>query len=152
MNHLGDPIVRQQIVKRLVALKRDLPPRWGRMNAHQMVCHVSDSFRASMGRKKVSPATGLLQQTAVKWLALYLPVPWPKGVATRPEVEQGLGGTPPAEFIRDRAELVCLIESFSEPNRGFNWHPHPIFGNMCDRQWLRWGYLHTDHHLRQFGV
>jgi hypothetical protein len=122
------------------------------MNAHQMVCHVSDSFRVCMGWKKVSPATGFLRRTAVKWCALYLPLPWPKGVPTRPEVEQGRGGTPPVDFIRDRAQVVRLIEAFSEPNRGFDWHPHPLFGNMCDRQWLRWGYLHTDHHLRQFGV
>jgi hypothetical protein len=29
---------------------------------------------------------------------------------------------------------------------------HPIFGAMSERAWLRWGYLHMDHHLRQFGV
>jgi hypothetical protein len=29
---------------------------------------------------------------------------------------------------------------------------HPIFGPMSDAAWLRWGYLHMDHHLRQFGV
>jgi len=29
--------------------------------------------------------------------------------------------------------------------------PHPIFGQMTRAEWLRWGYLHTDHHLRQFG-
>jgi hypothetical protein len=25
----------------------------------------------------------------------------------------------------------------------------PIFGRMSDAEWLRWGYLHTDHHRRQ---
>ena len=30
--------------------------------------------------------------------------------------------------------------------------PHPVFGPMTRGAWLRWGYLHTDHHLRQFGV
>jgi len=29
---------------------------------------------------------------------------------------------------------------------------HPIFGGMSERAWLRWAYLHTDHHLRQFGT
>ena len=122
------------------------------MNAHQMLCHVSDSFRVSMGRKKVSPATGLFQRTVMKWGALYLPLPWPKGVPTRPEVEQGNGGTPPADFTEDRAELVGLIEQFSAPNREFRGARHPIFGEMRDREWLRWGYLHADHHLRQFGA
>jgi len=29
---------------------------------------------------------------------------------------------------------------------------HPIFGRMSLWEWQRWGYLHTDHHLRQFGL
>jgi hypothetical protein len=29
---------------------------------------------------------------------------------------------------------------------------HPIFGAMSAGDWLRWGYLHMDHHLRQFGA
>jgi len=27
---------------------------------------------------------------------------------------------------------------------------HPIFGPMSRSDWLRWAYLHMDHHLRQF--
>ena len=152
MNHLGDPVVRRHILQRIGVLTPEKSARWGRMSAHQMLCHLGDSFRVAMGLKAVSPATGVLQITAVKWSALFLPVPWPKGVPTRPEVEQGAGGTPPVDFHHDRTALVRLIERFSDPNRGVAWHPHPIFGNMCDREWLRWGYLHTDHHLRQFGV
>jgi hypothetical protein len=26
-----------------------------------------------------------------------------------------------------------------------------MFGPMSERDWMRWGYLHADHHLRQFG-
>jgi hypothetical protein len=29
---------------------------------------------------------------------------------------------------------------------------HPLFGRMSDADWLRWAYLHADHHLRQFGA
>jgi hypothetical protein len=28
----------------------------------------------------------------------------------------------------------------------------PPMGEMREREWLHWGYLHTDHHLRQFAV
>src|ERR1043166_1465348 len=102
MTHLGDPVARQRVLERIAALKPDTPAHWGRMNAHQMICHLSDSLRASMGQKRVSPATGPLQRTALKWLALYAPTPWPKGFPTRPEVEQGVGGTPPCDFQKDR--------------------------------------------------
>jgi len=125
---------------------------WGKMSAPQMICHLNDSFGAVMGLKAVSPATGLVQRTFMKWGALYFPLPWPRGVATRPEVEQGVGGTPPGNFDDDRAELIARVERFCAARRDFEWHPHPIFGAMTDGQWMRWGYLHSDHHLRQFGA
>jgi len=87
-----------------------------------------------------------------KWIALYAPFHWPKGVPTRPEVEQGAGGTPPTDFERDRNDLLAVLLRFSDQPRAFQWHPHPMFGEMRHDEWLRWGFLHTDHHLRQFGV
>ena len=27
---------------------------------------------------------------------------------------------------------------------------HPLFGPLTEPEWKRWGYLHADHHLRQF--
>jgi hypothetical protein len=29
---------------------------------------------------------------------------------------------------------------------------HPFLGKLSRAEWLRWAYLHMDHHLRQFGV
>jgi len=75
---------------------------------------------------------------------------WPKGVATRPEVEQGIGGTAPVEFEKDRAELLLLIDRFCSAGVSLV-IPHPFFGRMTKQEWFRWGYLHADHHLRQFG-
>ena len=120
------------------------------MCVEQMVCHLSDSYLAALGEKALSPATGLLQRTVVKWMALALPIPWPHGFKTRPELEQGLGGTPPVDFERDCARLLAVFRRFSgEPAHYAD--RHPIFGPMSRQDWLRWGYLHADHHLRQFG-
>lgn len=120
------------------------------MSVHQMVCHLSDAYRLPLGEKSASPATGLLQRTLMKWIALQLPMKWPKGVKTRPEVEQGVGGTAPVEFEQDRAELLTLVRRFCEVSASLS-IPHPFFGHMTRQEWLRWGYLHADHHLRQFG-
>lgn len=140
------------MLERIAALQPGSKARWGRMSAHQMLCHLVDSYRVPMGEKSASPATGVLQRTLIKWVALYVPLHWPKGVPTRPEIEQGVGGTPPVEFERDRDELVGLIRRFTNPRRDFQWHAHPMFGMMSDSEWQRWGYLHADHQLRQFGV
>jgi hypothetical protein len=65
-------------------------------------------------------------------------------------MEQGVGGTAPAEFLEDRQKLTELIGRFT--NDRFQWSEHPIFGAMSEKDWMRWGYLHCDHHLRQFGA
>ena len=144
----NDPAVR----KRISDLKPSLAAQWGTMNAHQMVCHLDDSFKLALGERSASSVSDFFKRTVMKWGALYLPMQWPKNVPTRPEMEQGAGGTPPTEFEGDRAELLRTIERFCDPQRTFDSIEHPFFGPMSPGQWMRWGYLHTDHHLRQFGL
>jgi hypothetical protein len=141
-----------EILGRLKTVRPECARRWGRMSAHQMVCHLSDSFRLVTHQKAASPATGLLQSTVIKWIALYAPLPWPAGVPTRPEMDQEVGGTSPADFAADLSELEALLEVVTTPAAGYDYPAHPIFGRMSQGAWLRWAYLHTDHHLRQFGL
>ena len=141
---------KQEVLTRLARLRADSTRRWGKMSCHQMIVHLSDSFLCPMGEKIASRARVPIPRGAYRWLALYVPVQWPHGVATRPEMEQGVGGTAPVEFSRDRERLAALIERFVK--KDFKWADHPIFGRMSEKDWMRWGYLHCDHHLRQFGA
>jgi hypothetical protein len=150
MRTLDSKADRDSIARRIGALTASDHRRWGRMSVDQMVCHLSDSYLAALGEKAVGPATGFLERTVVKWIALYFPAKWPHGIKTRPEMEQGGGGTPPVEFEQDRAALLMVFERFCSESAACA-AMHPIFGAMSRRNWLRWGYLHADHHLRQFG-
>jgi Protein of unknown function (DUF1569) len=141
---------KEEIVRRLRTLRADSARRWGRMSAHQMICHLSDSFLAVTGQRHVSPASGPLQRTVIKWIALYAPFNWPQGVPTRPEVDQESGGTKPSNFAADVTQLEMLVELITT-RKGCFGPSHPIFGNMSETAWMRWAYLHMDHHLRQFG-
>lgn len=141
-----------EIFERLQRLRPDSARRWGRMTAHQAICHLNDSFRCKFGERASTSADNLFTRTVMKWVALKLPLPWPHGVKTMPENDQEIGGTPPAEFERDRRQLESLIERFCQPLPSTQLHPHPYFGRMTEGEWMRWGYLHCDHHLRQFGL
>jgi hypothetical protein len=152
MTTMADAAVRRSVLERLARLEPDAHALWGRMTAPQMICHLKDSFLACLGEREVSPATGFIQRTFMKWFALNVPLPWPKGVPTRPEVAQGVGGTTPTDFSIDRAGLIDTIARFCAPDPELGRHPHPIFGLMSQSEWMRWAYLHTDHHLRQFGL
>jgi hypothetical protein len=152
MKSLGSRQDTDEILRRLHALRPESQRRWGRMTPHQAVCHLSDAFRSMLGETPVEFSGTILHRTLLKWYALRVPLAWPKGIKTRPEVDQEHGGTRPVEFEHDMRQLETLVESFARPAQGSKRNTHPIFGEMSEADWLRWGYLHMDHHLRQFGV
>jgi hypothetical protein len=123
---------------------------WGSMSAHQAICHLTDAFRCPLGERVPPPTKASpIPVPIYKWLALYFPRKWPTGVPTPPEMNQQIGGTPPGDFAADRTALLGKLEQFVSADSLPG--PHPMFGAMTKAEWMRWGYLHADHHLRQFG-
>ncbi len=151
MKSLADSRARQEILVRLRRVRPESQRRWGRMSPHQMLCHLSDSFKIAMGEKESRPIGTVFHRTVIRWIAFHVPLQWPKEYTTLPEADQEIGGTRPLDFAQDFRTLEALIDRFTAARRTFAWAPHPIFGRLSDREWMRWGYLHTDHHLRQFG-
>jgi len=141
-----------EILRRLRALRQDNVRRWGRMSAHQMVCHLSDGYRLLIGERTTQLAATPLPRLMMRLIALYAPIRWPAGILTTPELDQHADGTRPADFDADIAELEKLLREVATDRRDRFGHLHPIFGRMSESAWLRWAYLHADHHLRQFGV
>jgi Protein of unknown function (DUF1569) len=152
MKTLANSEDKREILERLKSIGPARQRRWGKMTAVQMICHCSDAFRVGMGGKQPRPVSNWFSRTGMKWIALRAPVQWPHGVSTVPECEAGVGGTPPAEFESDLRELRELLDRFTRRPREFELQVHPIFGRLTEEEWMRWGYLHMDHHLRQFGA
>lgn len=142
-----------EILRRLRALRHDSTRRWGRMSAHQMVCHLSDGYRLLTGERTTELAPTPLPRVMMRLIALYVPVRWPADIPTTPDLDQNVGGTKPAHFDADVSELARLLTEIATDRRGrLDGHLHPIFGRMSEPAWLRWAYLHADHHFRQFGL
>ena len=152
MRTLSRPRDKKEVLRRLRTLRPDSVRQWGRMSAHQVVCHLSDAFLMGTEQKPVSHRSGWRERTIIKWFALYTPLRWPQGIQTRPEVDQEVGGTKPTVFDEDVATLEALVEIVTSRPEFFTGRSHPIFGPLSDAAWMRWAYLHMDHHLRQFGV
>src|SRR5262249_15373099 len=109
---LARPADRSEITERLRRLRPENPRRWGRMSAHQAVCHMSDAFRVVLGTMKVVRKRSLVPRAVRRWLAIRLPFAWPAGIPTWPEIDAFVGGTRPATFEADRSELERLISAF----------------------------------------
>lgn len=149
MKSLANPRDFGILVRRLGAVTQRDTARWGRMNAHQMMCHLGDALLVPLGEKQVSERAGFFQRTVIKWGGLWAPTPWPKNVPTPPEIDQCHLGVRTGDFEAARwdtlAHLTRLRNATVESAR------HPYFGALTQKEWMRWGWLHTDHHLRQFG-
>jgi hypothetical protein len=151
MPRLDEPAVIDSLERRLAALTPETSRRWGTLTAHEMICHLSDSFRGMLGERPTTAApSSAVQRQLVRFIALHTPLPWPKGVPTRPEVDPRRQGTQPVAFEADRAELQVLMRRFVTP--GTVYAAHPMFGALSRREWMLWGYRHLDHHFRQFGI
>ena len=150
MKTLQNERERREILKRLNRLCMDSQRRWGRMSQHQMICHLNDSFRAALGEKAITQSSSLFKRTIYKWAALWLPIPWPHDIKTRPELDQQRGGTRPTEFAADINTFRTLLDEFLGWRGDFR--PHGWMGQLSRAERMRHAYLHVDHHFRQFGV
>lgn len=140
----------ESLVSRIESVRLDSTRQWGRMTTAQMLVHLSDSFLTVTGKRPVAKsAETFMSRTVIKALAIHSPMPWPKGVPTMKEVDAERDGRKPGEFERDRRETIALLRAFAAP--GSTFVRHPIFGQMSHSEWMKWGFGHVDHHLRQFG-
>jgi len=152
MKTLANARDREEIVQRLRAIGPASQRRWGKMTVAEMVCHMTDALRVSMGGKRAQPVSNWFSRSLFKWAGLWFPTQWPHGVRTVPECEAGVGGTSAAELDADLKELREVFDRFTRQPRSYELQAHPIFGPMNEKEWMRWGFLHIDHHLRQFGA
>ena len=155
MKSLDNEDVKAELQVRLEMLTLDSQRRWGRMNANQMLCHLSDTFVLLQkdGRPRTPPS--ILQKlkfSIMRSVALYSGLPFPRGLPTMAAIDQEKKGTPPLGLAEDKETLIKTMEIFSAENRSYEQCFHPILGNLSPKQWQRWGYLHVDHHFKQFGI
>ncbi|HLI77250.1 MAG TPA: DUF1569 domain-containing protein [Acidobacteriaceae bacterium] len=151
MRSLVDGRHREEIVRRFQSLLRDDRRQWGRMSLPEMLCHVRGAFCLAMGeieRTGEAPPQPLPPRM-LKFFALRVPMRWPRGIKTVPELEAGAPAMNALSFEQERRLALDEMDRFLQPGRRLV--NHPMFGPMSYRDWMRWGYLHTDHHLRQFG-
>jgi hypothetical protein len=149
MHTLSNSVDLAETIERLSSLEAEDRGLWGIMNAHEMICHLRGAFRVAMGEIPVAPVSVPMPRTAFKFIVLWSPIPWRKNFATVPPLRRGKPTMQVAGFEMDRSDVVSEPRRFCRAEQTRVDHPH--FGPMSVADWMRWGYLHTDHHLRQFG-
>ncbi len=122
---------------------------WGVMNVTQMVCHLRGPYHFALSTGLAQHISLPIPAAAAKYMALRSPLPWPKGLPTLPEFKIDGECMKTVSFVEDRATLIDVFDRFCAFPKFTK--DHPFFATMAHADWMRWGYLHADHHLRQFG-
>lgn len=146
MQTVWDAGVRKELLERFGRLKADEKPRWGKMNAGQMVAHCADPLRAAMGEMKVTEKWTPMRFGLLRYLVIYV-LPWPKGAPTAVEFIH----TGAEDLDRSREQLTAALERFAK-HQGKPFRDHAAFGTLSEKDWGCLTWRHLDHHLRQFGV
>jgi hypothetical protein len=139
---------RDALLERMDRLTPDAQPRWGRLTAPRMICHLADSLRVGLGEVPARSTNGPLANPVVRWLLAYV-VPFPKGKAeTAPEML----ATQPHDWQADLSAARELLRAAAERGPDGPWARHPAFGDIPGKMCGVFIHKHFDHHLRQFGV
>jgi hypothetical protein len=152
MKTLEDPKYLKEVSDRLAKITPDSKRLWGTMTSQEMLCHLADSCECAFGRGASTPTGNAFKQSMFKFIALRLPMKWPQGIKTRLAFDPRREGTKSTQFEADKERTFRLIKELAQVQHISSEVQHPIFGSLSTPEWKRWGYLHADHHLRQFSL
>ncbi len=152
MKTVADAAVLGALRERLGALRGGSERRWGSLTPHEMLCHLGDATDMVLGRRPRKGQVPDRTRPLVKGLGLWSPLRWPHGWKTNPAHDPRAEGTRPTDFAKDLGRAIYGLETIATAVPGGLIPSHGFFGTMSVRDWQRWAYKHTDHHLRQFGL
>ena len=137
------------VVARVRSLQLEKQPLWGSMSVAAMLNHCSKVNRAVLVERTTS-FNPTVKQRVSKFFALHLLPRLPKNVnspvkAVLPDVDVQL------VFEEEQAKCIESLLAIAGNPKPLN-QAHPFFGPLNTKEWGRFLWLHTDHHLRQFGV
>ena len=141
-----------EILARLEKLHTSAQRKWGKMNVHQAVCHLTDQLRDLDGTRPVAYEGNPFFRYVLRPVISRLNT-WPKAkFPTASGYDQMRSGTAPVDFEQDKNVLITKFREFNFSATDKPLPPHPAFGNLSHQQYGRIVYQHFDHHLRQFGL
>ena len=146
-----DGEIKLSLIKRLNLLTPETKGQWGKMDVTQMLTHMNDAFRISLGMKPAVDTSTFFTHNITFPVAVYVLPFWPRGEATASELDQQKQGSKPRDFYTELEFLLKMMDVFNErePQKQ---KPHPMFGKLNKTQWRDLLVKHLNHHLKQFGV
>lgn len=139
-----------RFAERLRAIPEQATPLWGRMRPLELMPHLRTNVQFAIEEVVPPDECTWLTRYLLRPLVFHV-IPWPKG---RIKGRDYMLPAPEGSLDDERERLIAAMERYveaaaREPGRVTR---NPVFGPMTLRYWGRVIGMHTEHHLRQFGV
>jgi hypothetical protein len=153
MTNLFDPMVVNDVKRRVMSLRPGSERQWGKMPVVLMLAHCTAGLEMAMGNitPKRAPFPASLIGPLIKPLVFREDALMRRNSPSSPELF--MADAADCDFESERGQLIEAIDSFASGGTACcTQQPHPFFGPLKPEQWAILMYKHVDHHLRQFGV
>lgn len=154
MEHIQEKaaFLKNEYVTLLAGISADTKGLWGKMNVHQMIEHMSFSFRQASGKDKYALLTP--EENVPKMQAFLMSDKPFRENTPNPIIGDNTIPEKNATIQDALNELQTEINDFFAV---FDVQPdtvitNPFFGNLNYEMWVQLLHKHSWHHLRQFGV
>jgi Protein of unknown function (DUF1569) len=146
--------IQHQFTKLVNNLAADAIGKWGKMNAQQMVEHVTDFFNVSAGKIHFDIVTPLEHIPKYKEFLLS-----DKEFRENTKAPASVLGEAPLPLRSNNMQeaiaglqksIDAFVESFTTVANKTT--VHPVFGVLNFEEWVLLHYKHVTHHGRQFGI
>ena len=145
-----DASVKEDNLNRLEKLTASTTPKWGTMNAPQVLAHLNVAYRMALNEN--TTINRGFKRFIISLLAKKQVVsekPYPKNGRTAPQFII----TDKREFSTEKARLIEYMEKVQQDGVAkFDGMESHSFGSLNKTEWSNLFYKHADHHLTQFGV
>ncbi len=137
----------------LRGLKSDTPALWGKMNAQQMIEHLSMVVGASNGRLTMQPSAEPERLAYRKMRFFERDTPFPRSVRVEFVPEEPI----PVYCANIEDAKMQLFDQLQRFDDYFREHEgmstmHAVFGPLNFEEWIQNHARHFRHHLMQFGL
>jgi len=149
MKTIFNPATRDELLRRVDAIKPGSARLWGKMSAAQMLEHTARALEVAAGKRASKHA---LVGKAIGWIFkknFLSEKPFGKNGPTGPEFI--VHDEPELEPAREKVKRL-IRELSAQGDKACDGRVHGFFGPLTGAQWGVSQYKHVDHHLRQFGA
>lgn len=146
--------LKNEFIGKLNNLSSDSKGKWGKMNAQQMVEHITGFFLVSTGKLNIpliTPPEHLqkLKEFLLSEKEFRENTKAPLEILS--EEPLPLRSASMLEAINELAKSVHYFFLYYEQNTSHK-KIHPVFGELNFLEWVQLHHKHVVHHLKQFGL